>query len=107
MRYVNICVFKCINIMDVNYICLHGTCHEVRYVSYSVHHTCNMRTCSGISIAYAQGHRIMLGVCAWVWSPIIIVDEWVVSSYFGQRSIDISRLMCVGRSKKGTVNPLR
>ena len=30
VRYVNMCVFKCINIMDVNYICLHGTWHKVR-----------------------------------------------------------------------------
>ena len=30
VRYVNISLFKCINIMDVNYICLHGTWHEVR-----------------------------------------------------------------------------
>ena len=30
VRYVNICVFQCINIMDVNYICLHGTWPEVR-----------------------------------------------------------------------------
>ena len=29
VRYVNICVFQCINIMDVNYICLHGTWPEV------------------------------------------------------------------------------
>ena len=36
-----------------------------------------MRTCSGISIAYAQGHCIILGGYAWVWSSIIIVDEWV------------------------------
>ena len=79
LNMCKICVFKCINIMDVNYIFLHGTWHEVRYVPCS----CNMRTCSGISIAYAQGHCIMLGVCAWVWSPIIIVDEWVVSSDFG------------------------
>ena len=82
--------------MDVNYICLHGTWHEVRLsrinVPCSMHHTCNMRTCNDISIAYAQGYRIMLGVCAWVWSPIIIVDEWVVSSYFRRRPIDVSRL---------------
>ena len=78
--------------MDVNYICLHGTWHEVRLnrMFYVMHHTCNMRTFSGISITYAQRHRIMLGVCAWVWSPIIIVDEWVVSSYFGRRPIDVS-----------------
>ena len=30
VRHVKICVFKCINVMDVNYICLHGTWHEVR-----------------------------------------------------------------------------
>ena len=34
----------------------------------------------------------MLSVCAWVCSPIIIVDEWVVSSYFGRRPINVSRL---------------
>ena len=79
--------------MDVNYICLHGICQEVRLsrMFHVVHHICNMRTCSGISIAYAQGLRIMLGVCAWMWSPIIIVDEWVVSSYFGRRPIDVSQ----------------
>ena len=34
----------------------------------------------------------MFGVCAWVWSPIIIVDEWDVNSYFERRPIDVSRL---------------
>ena len=60
------------------------TCINYNYpwginVHVVVHHTYNMRICSGISIAYAQGHRIMLGVCAWVWSSIISADEWVVS----------------------------
>ena len=75
-------------------LCTCDTClHEVNTDengSCSVYHTCNMRTCSGISIAYAEGHLIMLGVCAWVWSPIIIVDEWVVSLYFGRRPINDS-----------------
>ena len=33
----------------------------------------------------------ILGVCAWIWSFIISVDEWVVSSYFGRCPIDVSR----------------
>ena len=61
----------------------------------------------------------ILGVCAWVWLSVISVDEWVVSWYFGRRPINDSRfkekeyiyiyiyIMCVGRSKKVTVNPLR
>ena len=31
----------------------------------------------------------ILGVCAWVWSSIINADEWVVSSYFGRRPINV------------------
>ena len=69
--------------MDVNCVCLHGTWHEVR-LSRMIHVGCIIHvTCSGISIAYAQGHRLILGVCTWVWLSIIIVDEWLVSLYFG------------------------
>ena len=32
--------------------------------SCSVHHTCNMRNCSDISIAYAQYHRVESGLGA-------------------------------------------
>ena len=32
--------------------------------SCSVHHTCNMRNCNDISIAYTQGHRVVPGVDA-------------------------------------------
>ena len=41
----------------------------------------------------------MLGVCAWVWSSVISVDEWVVSSYFGQRPISVSRFKNKKRNK--------
>ena len=34
----------------------------------------------------------ILGVCAWVCSSIIIVDEWVVSPYFERRPINDSWL---------------
>ena len=57
----------------VSIIIIHGV-----LMFMSVHHTCNMKTCSGISIAYTQGHRIMLSVCAWVMSSIISVNEWLV-----------------------------
>ena len=49
-------------------------------------------------IAYAQGQRIELGVCAWRWSFIIIIDEWVVSLYFGLRPMDVSRFQSIKRN---------
>ena len=82
-----------------------------------VHVVCIIHVTREITVTLAlHMHRdiSILGVCAWVWSSIISVDEWVVSSYFGRRPINDSRfkalyiyIMCVGRSKKETVNPLR
>ena len=40
-------------------------------------------------ISYARSSHD-IGVCASVWSSIISIDEWVVSSYFGRRPINDS-----------------
>ena len=50
-------------------IIMHDTQYKVwnLNVSCSVPYTCNMRYMHWhVCIAYAQGHRIVLGVCAWL-----------------------------------------
>ena len=42
----------------------------------------------------------ILGVCAWVWSSIISVDESVVGWYFGRCPINDSRFKAKAKKKK-------
>ena len=51
-----------------------------------VHVVCIIHVTREIVVTLAlHMHRdiSILGACAWIWSSIISVDEWVVSSYFG------------------------
>ena len=75
--------------MDVNCICLHGTWNEVR-LSRMFHVVCIIHVTREHAVALALHMHKDIALC-WVWSPIIIVDEWVVSSYFGRRPINDSQ----------------
>ena len=61
-------------------------------------YTCNIKENALAScISYVRSHRIESGVGAW-YGVFTCVGEWVMSLYFGRRTVNISRFKNIKRN---------